>query len=140
MHQRHRQTDRQTDNRQTTDRQTTDGRLIAYSERNVVRSLKTAGQIEMPFGTETRRDTRNILLDRGTLQSLFPNITGGIDHIQEMTEPNCTKFTTSLRRPKRSSRTEPRPLRMTSRRPIAFPNIVGPQATSGEYDGTELRY
>ena len=31
MHQRH---------RQTTDRQTTDGRLIAYSERNVVRSLK----------------------------------------------------------------------------------------------------
>ena len=37
VHQRHRQTDRQ----QTTDRQTTDGRLIAYSERNVVRSLKT---------------------------------------------------------------------------------------------------
>ena len=35
VHQRHRQTDRQTDNRQTTD-----GRLIAYSERNVVRSLK----------------------------------------------------------------------------------------------------
>ena len=35
VHQRHRQTtDRQTD------RQTTDGRLIAYSERNVVRSLK----------------------------------------------------------------------------------------------------
>ena len=34
MHQRHRQTDRQ-----QTDRQT-DGRLIAYSERNVVRSLK----------------------------------------------------------------------------------------------------
>jgi len=32
MHQRH---------RQTTDRQTTDGRLIAYCERNVVRSLKT---------------------------------------------------------------------------------------------------
>ena len=31
VHQRHRQTDRQ---------QTTDGRLIAYSERNVVRSLK----------------------------------------------------------------------------------------------------
>jgi len=31
VHQRHRQTDR---------RQTTDGRLIAYSERNVVRSLK----------------------------------------------------------------------------------------------------
>ena len=31
VHQRH---------RQTTDRQTTDGRLIAYSERNVVRSLK----------------------------------------------------------------------------------------------------
>jgi len=37
VHQRHRQ---QTDNRQQTDRQT-DGRLIAYSERNVVRSLKT---------------------------------------------------------------------------------------------------
>ena len=36
VHRRHRQ---QTDNRQT-DRQT-DGRLIAYSERNVVRSLKT---------------------------------------------------------------------------------------------------
>ena len=32
VHQRH---------RQTTDRQTTDGRPIAYSERNVVRSLKT---------------------------------------------------------------------------------------------------
>ena len=32
VHQRHRQTD---------NRQTTDGRLIAYSERNVVRSLKT---------------------------------------------------------------------------------------------------
>ena len=31
-----------TDNRQTNNRQqTTDGRLIAYSERNVVRSLKT---------------------------------------------------------------------------------------------------
>ena len=37
VHQRHRQTDRQTDNRQTTDRQTTDGRLIAYSKRNVIR-------------------------------------------------------------------------------------------------------
>ena len=36
VHQRH----RQTDDRQTTDRQTTDGRPIAYSERNVVRSLK----------------------------------------------------------------------------------------------------
>ena len=37
VHQRH----RQTDDRQTTEnRQTTDGRLIAYSERNVVRSLK----------------------------------------------------------------------------------------------------
>jgi len=37
VHQRHRQTtDRQTDRQQTTD-----GRLIAYSERNVVRSLKT---------------------------------------------------------------------------------------------------
>ena len=35
VHQRH---------RQTTDRQTTDGRLIAYSERNVVRSLKRTGQ------------------------------------------------------------------------------------------------
>jgi len=35
VHQRHRQT---TDNRQTTD-----GQLIAYSERNVVRSLKTKG-------------------------------------------------------------------------------------------------
>ena len=32
VHQRHRQTD---------NRQTTDGRLIAHSERNVVRSLKT---------------------------------------------------------------------------------------------------
>jgi len=32
----------QTDDRQTTDnRQTTDGRLVAYRERNVVRSLKT---------------------------------------------------------------------------------------------------
>ena len=41
VHQRHRQTDnRQTTDRQT-DRQTTDGRLIAYSERNVVRSLKS---------------------------------------------------------------------------------------------------
>ena len=40
VHQRHRQqTDRQTTDRQT-DRQT-DGRPIAYSERNVVRSLKT---------------------------------------------------------------------------------------------------
>ena len=36
VHQRH----RQTDSRQT-DKQTTDGRPIAYSERNVVRSLKT---------------------------------------------------------------------------------------------------
>ena len=36
VHQRHRQTDRQ-----QTDRQT-DGRPIAYSERNVVRSLKIA--------------------------------------------------------------------------------------------------
>jgi len=32
VHQRHRQTDRQTD-----DRQTTDGRPIAYSKRNVIR-------------------------------------------------------------------------------------------------------
>ena len=32
MHERYRQTDRQTDRRQTTDRQT-DGRAIAYSER-----------------------------------------------------------------------------------------------------------
>ena len=37
VHQRHKQTDRQTDNRQTTD-----GRLIACSERNVVRSLTKA--------------------------------------------------------------------------------------------------
>jgi len=36
VHQRHRQ---QTDRQQTDNRQTTDGRLIAYSERNVVRSL-----------------------------------------------------------------------------------------------------
>ena len=35
VHQRHRQTD---------NRQTTDGRPIAYSERNVVRSLKRTGQ------------------------------------------------------------------------------------------------
>jgi len=32
VHQRHRQTDRQTDRQQTTD-----GRLIAYSKRNVIR-------------------------------------------------------------------------------------------------------
>ena len=39
VHQRHRQTD---------DRQTTDGRLIAYSERNVVRSLKTKTVLTLP--------------------------------------------------------------------------------------------
>ena len=38
VHQRH---------RQTTDRQTTDGRLIAYSERNVVRSLKNGARKEI---------------------------------------------------------------------------------------------
>ena len=41
VHQRH---------RQTTDRQTTDGRLIAYSERNVVRSLKSEGS--QPTGSD----------------------------------------------------------------------------------------
>ena len=54
VHQRHRQqtTDRQTD-RQQTDRQT-DGRPIAYSERNVVRSLKTRHPIEGYFGSDFR--------------------------------------------------------------------------------------
>jgi len=35
--------------RQTTDRQTTDGSAIAYSERNVVRSLKTQVQTSVGF-------------------------------------------------------------------------------------------
>ena len=54
VHQRHRQTDNR---QQTTDRQT-DGRPIAYSERNVVRSLKT-GQ----FTTRCKGD-RDIALKR----------------------------------------------------------------------------
>ena len=65
VHRRHRQTDRQTDNRQTTDRQTTDGRLIAYSERNVVRSLKmVCWPIALPFPPTHKTFTTNVVAEK----------------------------------------------------------------------------
>ena len=48
-----------TDNRQT-DRQT-DGRPIAYSERNVVRSLKTKVNLDNPVFTKRQRITLRLL-------------------------------------------------------------------------------
>jgi len=56
VHQRHRQTDRQT----------TDGRLIAYSERNVVRSLKKTWQSPKPANVGNSRRTSNNPQPRAT--------------------------------------------------------------------------